>query len=161
MPLHTAACRSASAAQVEYIRPYGSTDVPADLSRRCSSAASTASAASTSARSARAIRDTGLVLGGNKSLLFNAEYLINIAGPVRLVLFYDAGQVRDIGESFALEGRHHRAVDPGAAADLSIRSRSRSLTDPNAPPPFERRDRRRPARSRRRPAPRSASSCRC
>jgi outer membrane protein insertion porin family len=43
---------------------------------------------------------TGLVLGGNKSILFNAEYLINIAGPVRLVLFYDAGQVRDRGERF-------------------------------------------------------------
>ena len=41
------------------------------------------------------------MLGGNKSLLFNAEYLITIAGPVRLVLFYDAGQVRDIGEKFA------------------------------------------------------------
>ena len=40
------------------------------------------------------------MLGGNKSLLFNAEYLINIAGPVRLVLFYDAGQVRDIGQKF-------------------------------------------------------------
>jgi outer membrane protein insertion porin family len=43
---------------------------------------------------------TLLVLGGNKSLLFNAEYLINIAGPVRLVLFADAGQVRDRGEDF-------------------------------------------------------------
>ncbi|PYR79514.1 MAG: outer membrane protein assembly factor BamA [Acidobacteria bacterium] len=42
-----------------------------------------------------------LVTGGNKSLLFNAEYLINIAGPVRLVLFYDAGQVQDVGHSFA------------------------------------------------------------
>jgi outer membrane protein insertion porin family len=40
-------------------------------------------------------------IGGNKSLLFNAEYLIHIAGPVRLVLFYDAGEVRDIGEHFA------------------------------------------------------------
>jgi outer membrane protein insertion porin family len=30
---------------------------------------------------------TQLVIGGNKSLLFNAEYLISIAGPVRLVLF--------------------------------------------------------------------------
>ena len=39
-----------------------------------------------------------VVLGGNKSLLFNAEYLISIAGPVRLFLFYDAGQVRDIAE---------------------------------------------------------------
>jgi outer membrane protein insertion porin family len=43
----------------------------------------------------------GVQIGGNKSLLFNAEYLIHIAGPVRLVLFYDAGQVRDIGERFA------------------------------------------------------------
>ncbi len=44
---------------------------------------------------------TQLVLGGNKSLLVNAEYLITIAGPVRLVLFFDAGQVRNIGEGFA------------------------------------------------------------
>jgi len=43
---------------------------------------------------------SGLVIGGNKSLLLNAEYLISIAGPVRLVLFYDAGQVRDNGEAF-------------------------------------------------------------
>jgi len=44
--------------------------------------------------------NTGIVIGGNKSLLFNAEYLINIAGPVRLVLFADAGQVRNDGEGF-------------------------------------------------------------
>ena len=37
---------------------------------------------------------TGLVLGGNKSLLFNVEEQITIAGPVRLILFYDAGQVQ-------------------------------------------------------------------
>lgn len=43
---------------------------------------------------------SGLVLGGNKTLLFNAEYMINVGGPVRLIFFYDAGQVRDIGESF-------------------------------------------------------------
>jgi outer membrane protein insertion porin family len=41
-----------------------------------------------------------VVLGGNKSLLFNAEYLITIAQPVRLVLFYDAGQVRNFGDAF-------------------------------------------------------------
>jgi outer membrane protein insertion porin family len=44
---------------------------------------------------------TNLVLGGNKSLLFNVEQNINIAGPVRLILFFDAGQVRDSGEQFA------------------------------------------------------------
>jgi outer membrane protein insertion porin family len=43
---------------------------------------------------------TALVLGGNKSILANAEYLIHIAGPVRLVLFADAGQVRDRGQNF-------------------------------------------------------------
>lgn len=44
--------------------------------------------------------ESGIVLGGNKSLLFNGEYSITIAGPVRLVFFYDAGQVRDVGQSF-------------------------------------------------------------
>jgi outer membrane protein insertion porin family len=43
---------------------------------------------------------SGLVLGGNKSLLFNGEYLIQIAGPVRLVMFYDAGQVQNEGQQF-------------------------------------------------------------
>jgi len=46
---------------------------------------------------------TFVVIGGDKSLLFNAEYLITIAGPVRLVLFYDAGQVRDEGQHFSWE----------------------------------------------------------
>ena len=36
----------------------------------------------------------GLVLGGNKSVLFNVEEQFAIAGPVRLIAFYDAGQVQ-------------------------------------------------------------------
>ena len=36
----------------------------------------------------------GLVLGGNKSLLFNVEEQVTVAGPVRLIAFYDAGQVQ-------------------------------------------------------------------
>ncbi len=44
-----------------------------------------------------------LVVGGNKSLLFNAEYLISIAGPVRLVLFFDAGQADAAGQRFAMD----------------------------------------------------------
>jgi outer membrane protein insertion porin family len=57
---------------------------------------------------------TGLVVGGNKSLLFNAEYLISIAGPVRLVLFYDVGQVRDRGEKFSLKEPVTQTTVPGA-----------------------------------------------
>ena len=47
--------------------------------------------------------NSGLVLGGNKSLLFNGEYLISIADPVRIVFFYDAGQVADFGERFSTD----------------------------------------------------------
>jgi outer membrane protein insertion porin family len=57
--------------------------------------------------------ETAIVLGGNKSLLFNAEYLINIAGPVRLVLFADAGQVRDTGEKFAWKEDVIQRTQPG------------------------------------------------
>ncbi len=35
----------------------------------------------------------GVVVGGNKSALFNIEEQITVAGPVRAILFYDAGEV--------------------------------------------------------------------
>jgi len=79
--------------------------------------------------------DTGLVLGGNKTMLFNAEFLINIAGPVRLVLFYDTGQVRGIGEQFGWKEDINERVDPSLPAILDPQQTTR-LTDPNAPPPF-------------------------
>ena len=72
-----------------------------------------------------------VVLGGNKSLLFNAEYMFSIASPVRLIVFYDAGQVRDFGVPFSwMEDRTRLAFpDPpllvGPFGDL--------LQDPNAP----------------------------
>jgi outer membrane protein insertion porin family len=62
---------------------------------------------------------TGLVTGGNKSLLFNVEYLITIAGPVRLVLFYDVGQVRDRGESFGWKESVTQTTVPGALFPFS------------------------------------------
>jgi outer membrane protein insertion porin family len=46
---------------------------------------------------------TGLVLGGNKSLLFNVEQNFNIMSQFRIILFYDAGQVRDVGQDFAFK----------------------------------------------------------
>jgi outer membrane protein assembly factor BamA len=46
---------------------------------------------------------TGLVLGGNKSLLFNIEQNFNILSQFRIIFFYDAGQVRDVGESFSFK----------------------------------------------------------
>jgi outer membrane protein insertion porin family len=47
------------------------------------------------------INDAGnRILGGNKFMLFNAEYYIDIAGPLRFLFFYDAGQAYLEGESF-------------------------------------------------------------
>jgi outer membrane protein insertion porin family len=40
---------------------------------------------------------SGVLIGGNKEVTFNAEYYINLFPQVRLVAFYDAGQVQDLG----------------------------------------------------------------
>jgi outer membrane protein insertion porin family len=97
---HTARTSFGMRAQVEYIRPIAGTQILPIFERLF-----LGGEYSIRGFDIRSIgpRDTAtsLVLGGNKSLLFNAEYLITIAGPVRLVLFLDAGQVRNIGESFA------------------------------------------------------------
>ncbi len=81
--------------------------------------------------------ETGLVLGGDKSLLFNVEQNINIAGPVRLILFFDAGQVRPTGDMFGWTEtvpevdtdsiRYPLLYDPSAPPGAS------GLTDPTAP----------------------------
>jgi outer membrane protein insertion porin family len=76
---------------------------------------------------------TGLVLGGNKSLLFNLEQSITIAGPVRAILFYDAGQVRDAGQNFSWwEDVRQLVAPPGVI--LTDPNQPFALIDPNAPP---------------------------
>jgi outer membrane protein insertion porin family len=55
---------------------------------------------------------SGIVTGGNKSLLFNGEFYINVGGPVRVLWFYDAGQVRDIGQKFAWNEDITETVNP-------------------------------------------------
>jgi outer membrane protein insertion porin family len=83
---------------------------------------------------------SGVVVGGNKSLLFNAEYLITIAGPVRLVLFADAGQVRDVGEKFVWKESVFETRQPTPPEITLVDPfASVGLTDPNNPPlPLER-----------------------
>jgi outer membrane protein insertion porin family len=97
----------------EYIRPYGSTTVLPIFQKIYLGGEYSIRGFDIRSVSPRD-PSTGVQIGGNKSLLFNAEYLISIAGPVRLVLFYDAGQVRDIGESFAWKEPVFQRVTPGA-----------------------------------------------
>jgi outer membrane protein insertion porin family len=42
-------------------------------------------------------------VGGDKFLLFNAEYYFEVFGPLRLLLFLDAGQAYAPGQSFYLQ----------------------------------------------------------
>ena len=109
----------------EYIRPYGAHDGAADLPEDLPRWRIQHPRLRHPLGRRRATEISGVPIGGNKSLLFNAEYLIHIAGPVRLVLFFDAGQVRDIGEHFALERADHRAVPAGHA--VCRRSSTRSV----------------------------------
>jgi outer membrane protein assembly factor BamA len=73
------------------------------------------------------------VIGGNKSLLFNAEFYFDPGGPIRLLAFYDAGQVRDVGESFVWFEEVTQLVLPDPPL-LTDPFRFSNLIDPNNPP---------------------------
>jgi outer membrane protein insertion porin family len=100
---HTSKTSLGLRGQIEYIRPYG-TSSPLPIFERLV----LGGGYSVRGYDLRSIGPqdprSGIVIGGNKSLLFNAEYLIAVGGPVRLILFYDAGQVQDSGNRFRFKG---------------------------------------------------------
>jgi outer membrane protein insertion porin family len=98
---HTARTSVGFRGQVEYIRPYGSTvELPIFERLFLGGEYSIRGFDVRSVGPKESINS--IVVGGNKSLLFNAEYLITIAQPVRLVMFYDAGQALDRGQRFGI-----------------------------------------------------------
>jgi outer membrane protein insertion porin family len=118
-------------AAVEYVRPWGQTEFLPIIERIV--LGGEYSVRGFDVRSiGPLVPDSIAVLGGNKSLLFNFEYLISIAGPVRLVLFYDAGQVRDIGQAFGWKEDLTRPV-PAPVPPLVDPFSTSTLIDPNAP----------------------------
>jgi outer membrane protein assembly factor BamA len=54
-------------------------------------------------------------LGGNKFVLFNAEYYVDIFGPVRAILFHDAGQAFLEGQNIDL-----RQLRTSSGAELRV-----------------------------------------
>jgi outer membrane protein insertion porin family len=99
---HTAKTSIGLRGQMEYIKPMGNTPLP--IFERLV----LGGGYSVRGYDLRSIGpqdpNSRIVIGGNKSLLFNAEYLIAVGGPVRLILFYDAGQVQDTGDPFRMKG---------------------------------------------------------
>ncbi|MEZ5417868.1 MAG: outer membrane protein assembly factor BamA [Vicinamibacterales bacterium] len=123
-------------AQFQYIRPYGDTKQLPIFEKLIQGGEYSIRGYDIRSVGPRDI-NSGIVLGGNKSVLFNAEYLLQIAGPVRLVLFYDAGQVRDLGQNFGWKEDILQVVpaqQPLLVDPLSFTG----FVDPNAPGPSTR-----------------------
>jgi len=118
--------------QIEWIRPYGSTTILPITETLYLGGEYTIRGFDIRSIGPRDPLNPTLVLGGNKSMLFNGEFLVNIAGPVRLVLFYDAGQVREVGEPFGWWEDVYRTVDPTTPVIFDPFTNTQ-LTDPNAP----------------------------
>jgi outer membrane protein insertion porin family len=119
--------------QLEWIKPYGSTETLPITETLYLGGEYTIRGYDIRSIGPRDIDNPRLVLGGNKSMLFNAEYLISIAGPVRLVLFYDTGQVRNIGQGFAWNEDITESFDPSAPV-LGDPLQNTGLVDPDAAP---------------------------
>jgi outer membrane protein insertion porin family len=98
-------------AQAEYIRPYGETTTLPIFEKLVLGGEYSIRGFDLRSVGTRDER-SGLVLGGNKTLLFNGEFMINVGGPVRLVFFYDTGQVRDLGERFTWKEAAFQRVQP-------------------------------------------------
>ncbi|MGE0362027.1 MAG: outer membrane protein assembly factor BamA [Vicinamibacterales bacterium] len=120
-----------SRAQVQYIRPYGDTKQLPIFEKLFLGGEYSVRGYDIRSIGPRDIT-TRLVLGGNKSLLFNGEFITQIAGPVRLVLFYDAGQVRDIGDGFGWKEDILEIVPPPLPLLYDPLSFT-GLVDPDAP----------------------------
>lgn len=118
--------------QFEWIRPYGSTTTLPITETLYLGGEYTIRGFDIRSIGPRDPLNPTLVLGGNKSMLFNGEFLINIAGPVRLVLFFDTGQVRGVGERFGWWEDVYRTVDPSTPVLYDPFSTT-ELTNPNAP----------------------------
>jgi outer membrane protein insertion porin family len=86
-------------AQTQYIRPYGRTSTLPIFEKYFMGGEYSVRGFDIRSIGPRDF-NSGIVTGGNKTLLFNAEYSVNVGGPVRLIAFYDAGQVQDIGDRF-------------------------------------------------------------
>jgi outer membrane protein insertion porin family len=125
-----------SRAQVQYIRPYGNTKQLPIFEKLIQGGEYSIRGYDIRSIGPRDI-NSGIVLGGNKSVLFNAEYILQIAGPVRLVMFYDAGQVRDIGESFGMKEDILEVVPPPQPLLVDPLAFT-GFIDPSAPGPTTR-----------------------
>src|SRR5690606_12173032 len=98
-------------AQTQYVRPYGRTDTLPIFEKLFSGGEYTMRGFDLRTVGPRD-PETGVLIGGNKMMVFNAEYHFDIMSQRALVAFFDAGQVRDIGQRFGWKEDISRQVAP-------------------------------------------------
>jgi outer membrane protein insertion porin family len=99
-------------AQAQYIRPYGNTTTLPIFEKLFSGGEYTVRGYDIRTISPRD-PETGTLVGGNKLVTFNAEYYIDLFSQARLVFFYDAGEVKDVGQPLSWKEPIFGTVAPG------------------------------------------------
>lgn len=84
--------------EAQYVRPYGSTTTLPIFEKFFLGGEYSVRGFDIRSVGPRDPTNPNIVTGGNKTLLFNGEYYVNPGGPVRILGFFDAGQVQDIGQ---------------------------------------------------------------
>jgi outer membrane protein insertion porin family len=87
-------------AEAAYIRPFGDTELLPYYQRFFLGGET--QIRGYNVRSVGPVGEGNRLLGGNKYVLFNAEYYFDIAGPLRALLFFDAGQAYLEGQKIDL-----------------------------------------------------------
>ena len=87
-------------AEAQYVRPYGSTFSLPIFEKFFLGGEYSVRGFDIRSIGPRDTVNQSIVTGGNKTLLLNVEYYVNVGGPVRVLGFFDAGQVQDIGSTF-------------------------------------------------------------
>jgi outer membrane protein insertion porin family len=98
-------------AETQYVRPYGRTSTLPIFEKLFSGGEYTMRGFDLRTVGPRD-PETGVLTGGNKQMTFNAEYYFDIMSQLRIVAFFDAGQVRDIGQRFGWKEDILRRVVP-------------------------------------------------
>jgi outer membrane protein insertion porin family len=130
---HTLSARTSFGlrSEAQYIRPYGSTTTLPIFEKLF-----TGGEYSIRGFDLRTVgpRDptSGVLTGGNKMLTLNAEYYVNLFGQVRVLAFYDAGQVQDIGTPLRWKDDITRLVTPPPPFLSDALAGSAVLTAPGA-----------------------------
>jgi outer membrane protein insertion porin family len=121
-------------AELQYVHPYGQTLTLPIFEKFFSGGEYTVRGFDIRSIGPRDPFSPNIVTGGNKTLTFNGEYYVNVGGPVRVLGFFDAAQVKDIGDSFGWWEPIRQLVPPTPPLLTDVFTSPSLLTPPGGVP---------------------------